>query len=146
MCPTVNLFFNLHSHFKVLIGVLQRARERTLHEGCHGLAVLSVSRSVVSDSGTPQTAARQAPLPLTISQSLLKRMSIESVMPCNHLSSAAHFASCPQSLPARGSFSSELALSIRWPLFLLSRGQAITHSSLLSKSPVACLPLTRGVL
>ena len=104
MCPTVNLFFNLHSHFKVLIGVLQRARERTLHEGCHGLAVLSVSRSVVSDSGTPRTAARQAPLPLTISQSLLKCMSIESVMPCNHLSSAAHFASCPQSLPARGSF------------------------------------------
>ena len=34
---------------------------------------------------TPWTAAHQASLSLTISQSLLKLMSIESVMPCNHL-------------------------------------------------------------
>ena len=93
------------------------------------LCCWSVAQSCLT-LGTPQTAACLAPLSLTISQSLLKRMSIESVMPCNHLSSAAHFASCPQSLPAWGSFSSKLALSIRWPLFLLSRGAG--HHSFIS--------------
>ena len=43
------------------------------------------SRSVVSDSATPWTAAHQASLSITNSQSLLKLMSIESVMSSNHL-------------------------------------------------------------
>ena len=43
------------------------------------------SRSVVSDSATPWTAARQASLSITNSQSLPKLISIESVMPPNHL-------------------------------------------------------------
>ena len=43
------------------------------------------SCSVVSDSATPWTAARQASLSITNSQSLLKLISIESVMPSNHL-------------------------------------------------------------
>ena len=43
------------------------------------------SRSVLSDSATPWTAARQASLSTTKSGSLLKLMSIESVMPSNHL-------------------------------------------------------------
>ena len=43
------------------------------------------SHSVISDSPTPQTAARQASLSITNSQSLLKLMSMESVMPANHL-------------------------------------------------------------
>ena len=43
------------------------------------------SCSVVSDSATPWTAARQASLSITNSWSLLKLMSIESVMPSNHL-------------------------------------------------------------
>ena len=43
------------------------------------------SSSVLSDSATPWTAARQASLSITSSQSLLKLMSIESVMPSNHL-------------------------------------------------------------
>ena len=54
--------------------------------------------------GTPWTAARQASLSFTISQSLLKVMSIESVMPSSHLISVVPFSSCPQSLPASGSF------------------------------------------
>ena len=49
----------------------------------------------------PWTAACQTSLSLTISQSLLKLMSIESVMPSKHLiSSVAPFTSCPQSFPA----------------------------------------------
>ena len=43
------------------------------------------SRSIASDSVTPWTAARQASLSITNSQSLLKLMSIESVMPSNQL-------------------------------------------------------------
>ena len=50
---------------------------------------------------TPWTAALQAFLSFTISWSLLKLMSIESVMPSNHL---IPFSSCPQSFPASGSF------------------------------------------
>ena len=46
------------------------------------------SRSVMFDSATPQTAARQASLSITNSRSLLKLMSIKSVMPSNHLISS----------------------------------------------------------
>ena len=49
-------------------------------------ALLLFSHSVVSDSATPRTAARQASLSITNSHSLLKLMSIESVMPSHHLS------------------------------------------------------------
>ena len=47
--------------------------------------VLFQFSSVVSDSATPWTAARQASLSITNSRTLLKVMSIESVMPSNHL-------------------------------------------------------------
>ena len=52
----------------------------------------------------------------TISQSLLKLMCIEWVMPSNHLILCYPF-SCPQSFPASGFFFSELALCIRWPKY-----------------------------
>ena len=48
-------------------------------------AYVLFSRSVVSDSSTPWAAAFQASLSFTISQSLLRLMSAESVMPHNHL-------------------------------------------------------------
>ena len=53
---------------------------------------------------TPWTAAHQASLSFTISWSLLKLMSIESVMPFNHLVLCLPFSSCLQSFPASGSF------------------------------------------
>ena len=61
------------------------------------------SCSVMSDSVRPHgwTAALQASLFFTISQSLLKLMSIESVMPTNHL---FLFSTCLQSFPTSGSF------------------------------------------
>ena len=52
---------------------------------------------------TPWTAAHQASLSITNSQSLLKLRSIESVMPSNHLILCYPFSSCPQSFPASGS-------------------------------------------
>ena len=53
---------------------------------------------------TPGTAARQASLSITNSQSPHKPMSIESVMPSNHLILCCPLSSCPQSFPASGSF------------------------------------------
>ena len=52
----------------------------------------------------PWTAARQAPLSSTVPWSLLKLMSIELVMPSNHLILCHPFSSCPQSFLASGSF------------------------------------------
>ena len=53
---------------------------------------------------TPWTAAQQASLSITNSQSLLKLMSIELVMPSNHLILCYPFSSCLQSFPASGAF------------------------------------------
>ena len=54
---------------------------------------------------TPWTTARQLPCPSpSPSRSLLKFMSIELVMPSNHLILCPQFASCHQSFPASGSF------------------------------------------
>ena len=63
----------------------------------------------------PRTAARQAPLSSTISQNLLKFMSIESVMLSNHLilSSPLHILS--SIFPSIRIFSSDSAIYIRWP-------------------------------
>ena len=58
----------------------------------------------MSDSVTTWTAAHQAFLSLTNSWSLLKLMSIESVMPSNHLILCHPLLLLPQSFPAAGSF------------------------------------------
>ena len=59
---------------------------------------------------TPWTAACQASLSFTITQSLLKLMSIESVMPSNHLFLCHPRLLLPSIFPSIGIFSSELAL------------------------------------
>ena len=53
---------------------------------------------------TPWTAAHQASLSITNSQSLLKLMSLKSVMPSNHLITVVPFSSCLHSFPASRSF------------------------------------------
>ena len=65
-------------------------------------AVQSFSR--VRLFAIPWTAAHQASLSFTVSWSLLKLMSIELVMPSNHLILCYPFSSCPQSFPESGSF------------------------------------------
>ena len=67
-------------------------------------AVVVQSLSYVQLFVTPWAAAHQASLSFTISWSVFKLMSIESVMPSNHLILCCHFSSCPQSFPASGSF------------------------------------------
>ena len=74
-----------------------------------------VSHSVLSDSATPWTAARQASLSITNSQSLLKLTSIELVMPSNHLIVYCPLLLLPSIFPRL--FSNESVLCIRWPKY-----------------------------
>ena len=60
----------------------------------------SVAQSVVSDSATPWTAPCQASLFFTISGSLLRLVTTESMMPSSHLILCCPSSSCLQSLPA----------------------------------------------
>ena len=64
---------------------------------------------------TPWTAARQVSLSITNSQSLLKLVSIESVMPSNHLILCRPLLLLPSTFPSIRIFSNESALCIRWP-------------------------------
>ena len=75
------------------------------------------SRSVVSDSATTWTEARQASLSFTISRSLLKLMSIESEMPSNHLVLCCPLLLLPSIFPSIRVFSNDSALRIRWPKY-----------------------------
>ena len=63
----------------------------------------------------PRTAARQASLSITNSWTLLKPMSIESVMPSNRLILCLPLLLLPSIFPSIRVFSSEAALRIRWP-------------------------------
>jgi len=75
------------------------------------------SLSCVRLFATPWTAARQASLSITNSRSLLKLMSIESVMPSNHLILCHPLLLLPSIFPSIRVFSSELVLHIRWPKY-----------------------------
>ena len=66
---------------------------------------------------TPWTAAHQASLFITNSRRLLRLMSIESVMPCNHLILCHPLLLLPSIFPSIRVFSSESALRIRWPKY-----------------------------
>ena len=87
--------------------------------GCHaflqGIFLFSsvqFSHSVQFE--TPWTAARQATLSITNSQSLLKLMSVESVMPSNHLIPCCPLLLLPSIFPSIRVFSNESVLHIRW--------------------------------
>ena len=75
------------------------------------------SRSVVSNSVTPWTAARQASLSITNSQSLLKLMSIASLMPSSHLILCHSLFLLPSIFPSIRVFSSESIFHIRSPKY-----------------------------
>ena len=73
------------------------------------------SLSCVRLFGTPWTAAPQASLSITNPRSLLKLMSIESVMPSNHLILCHPLLLPPSIFPSIKVFSSESVLRIKWP-------------------------------
>ena len=66
---------------------------------------------------TPWTAARQASLSIANSWSLLKLMSIESVMPSNHLILCCPLLLPPSIPPSIRVFSNESTLCMRWPMY-----------------------------
>ena len=83
----------------------------------------------------PWTAAHQASQSFTISRSLLKLMSIESMMPPNHLNLCNPLFLLPSTFPGIRVFSSESALGIRWPKywnFSFSISPANEYSRLIS--------------
>ena len=88
-------------------------------KSCLGHSACSVkfSCSVMSNSATLWTAARQASLSITNSRSLLKPMSTESVMPSNHLILCHHLLLPPPIFPSIRVFSDESVLHIRWPKY-----------------------------
>ena len=84
---------------------------------------------------TPWTAARQASLSITNCQSLPKPMSIESVMPSNHLILCCPLLRLPSIFPSIRVFSNQSVLRIRWPKywsFSFSISHSNKHSGLIS--------------
>ena len=84
---------------------------------------------------TPWTEARQASLSITNSQSLLKLMSIEWVMPSNHLILCHPLLFLPSIFPSIRIFSDESLLHIRWPeywSFTFSISPSSEHPGLIS--------------
>ena len=76
-----------------------------------------VQCSVVSNTATPWTASCQGSLSFTNSRSLLKLMSIQSVMPSNHLILCHPVLLLPSIFPSIRVFSNESILHIRWPKY-----------------------------
>ena len=100
----------------------------------HSDFLLLFSCQVRSDSLrlTPWTIARQASLSFTISWSLLKLISIQSVMPPNHLILCHPLLLLPLIFPSIRVFSKESALHIRWPKYWSFISPSSEYSGLLS--------------
>ena len=91
---------------------------KKVHESlCSTLCYSVQSPSRVRFFATPWTAARQASLSITSSQSLLKLMSIELVMPSNHLNFCCPLLLLPSIFPSIRVFSNESDLHIGWPKY-----------------------------
>ena len=91
--------------------------------------------SCVQLFATPWATVRQASLSITSSRSLLKLMSIESVMPSNHLILCCPLLLLPSIFPSIRVFSNESVLHIRWPKywsFSFSIGPSNEYSGLIS--------------
>ena len=85
------------------------------HRWCLLTVVIVQSLSCVQLFATPWTAACQASLSFTISQSLLKLMSIESAMPSSHLILCHSLLLLHSIFPSIRVFSNKVAFCIRWP-------------------------------
>ena len=99
---------------RVSLGTPDTVIQRIIYlVGCDNFVVQLLSR--VRLFPIPWIIAYQASLSITVSQTLLKLMSIESVMPPNHLILCHPFLFSPSIFASIGVFSSESALRIRWP-------------------------------
>ena len=118
---------------------MRKALQRTLQSLSH-----------VQLFATPWTAACQASLSFTISQSSLKLMPIESVMPSNHLILCHPLLPPPSIFPSIRVFSNESVLRIRWPKywsFSFSISHPNEYSGLISfRINWIDLPVVQGTL
>ena len=108
-------------------------RETVTLDNCGFSSVQSLSR--VRLFATPWTAARQASLSITNSQSLPKLTSIESVMPSSHLILCCSLLLLPPTPPSIRVFSNESTLHMRWPKywsFSFNVNPSNEHSGLIS--------------
>ena len=71
----------------------------------------------MSDSATPWTTPQQASLSIKNSWSSIRFLSVESVMPCNHLILCRRLLLLPSIFPSIRIFSNESVLHIRWPKY-----------------------------
>ena len=113
------------------LGSLRRKGSGVLKEEISSVHSLSCVQVFV----TPWTSARQASLSITNSQSLLKLMCIELVMPSNHLILCYPLLLPPSVFPSIRLFSSESTLCMRWPKywsFSFSISPSNEHSGLIS--------------
>ena len=137
LCQIALRFDPWHSNMEAMADLIRALVEWSRSRAWCGLVRDSVQFSclVVSDSVTPWTAARQASLSTPNSQSLLKLMSIESVMPSNHLILCRPLLLLPSIFPTIRVFSSESVLHIRWPeywSFSFSISPSTEYSGLIS--------------
>ena len=124
----------------LISGLPEKSRAAAAHLSprppSEGIVVQSLSHVCLFE--TPRTAAHQASLSVTISQSVLKLMSIESMMPSNHI-----ILCCPLLLltfifPSIRVFSNELAFRFRWPKYWRAYS-CLNKSSLYFLNLLACL-------
>ena len=105
----------MHNNEPRLLNLLMHRKFINLRYLVFFVAVQSLSHVLLF--ATPWTAAHQASLSFTISQSLPKLMSIESVMPSNHLVLHRPLLLPPLIFPRIRVFSSESVFCIRWPKY-----------------------------
>jgi len=112
--PSIRLSLLIFLSFRWRPFLQQKSQTLQTQKGILGLVQLL---SCVPLFGTPWTAAHQASLSFTNSWSLLKLMSIELVMPSNHLILCCPLLFLPSVFPSIRVFSSESVLHIRWPKY-----------------------------
>ena len=102
-CNIISNLSQCHSHLHLLHFILLE----TFKSFSLQFSSVQFSHSVMSDSATPWTAAHQASLSITNSWSLLKLMSIKSVMPSSHLIFCRPLLLLPSIFPSIRVFSNE---------------------------------------
>ena len=118
-----------------LWGFLILSNSISINEGDKFVRSVQFSHSVMSESATPWTAACQASPSITNSQTLLKLMSIESMMLYNHLILCHPLLLPLSNFPTIRVFSNESVLCIRWPKywsFSFSISPCNVHTKVLS--------------
>ena len=99
------------------MGLAELESGHTYADWFQGFVVVVQSLSCIRLFTTPWTAVCQASLSFTISRSLLKLMSIELVMPSNHLILSRPLLLLSSIFPSIRVFANELSLHTRWPKY-----------------------------